>query len=128
MEAAATIERKEVEVVKRREKGRQDLKSELVWNVDMKRRQSSEREYETVRSMGVGAGDGGVEGGVEGGSGRFVRAVGIGETGIVDVPGVSSEAEEETSDADVAAGAIDTITPLGWVISTSACRLTSLRC
>jgi hypothetical protein len=62
----------EVDVVRRRERGRQDWNSEEVRKVEMNSRHSLEREYDTLKSMGLGAGDGGEEGGVEGGVGRVI--------------------------------------------------------
>ena len=62
----------EVEVVRRRDKGRQDWNNDDVKKVDMKSKQSFDREYETLRSIGDGTGFGGEVGGEEGGVGRVI--------------------------------------------------------
>jgi hypothetical protein len=62
----------EVEVVRSRESGRHDWNNDDVKKVEMKSRQSFEREYETLRSIGDGIGFGGEVGGIEGGVGRVL--------------------------------------------------------
>ena len=56
----------------------------------MKRRQSFDREYETLRSIGEGTGDGGEEGGVVGGTGRVTEP----DDEEADADGVWSRVEE----------------------------------
>jgi len=58
--------------------------------VDMKSRQSFDREYETLRSIGDGTGDGGEEGGVVGGTGRVIEP----DDEEADADGVCSRVEE----------------------------------
>jgi hypothetical protein len=84
---------KEVDVVRRRDKGRQDWNNEEVKKVEMKSKQSFEREYETLRSIGDGTGFGGEVGGEEGGVGRVIS---VGDLeGEGDGEGVKSAVEGE---------------------------------
>jgi hypothetical protein len=59
----------------------------------MNSRHSLEREYDTLKSIGLGAGDGGEEGGVEGGVGRVIDAESREVEG--DGVGVVSRADDE---------------------------------
>ena len=63
----------EVDVVRSKERGRQDWNNDDVKKVEMKSKQSFDREYETLRSIGDGTGFGGEVGGVEGGVGRVIE-------------------------------------------------------
>lgn len=96
----------EVDVVRRRDKGRQDWNNEEVKKVEMKSRQSFEREYETLRSIGDGTGFGGELGGEEGGVGRVIE---------VDVSEVVGEGVESATEGE---GVKSIDEPLN-----SACRL-----
>jgi hypothetical protein len=84
---------KEVDVVRSRENGRQDWNNEEVKKVEMKSRQSFEREYETLRSIGDGIGFGGEVDGEEGGVGRVISVGDLEDEG--DGEGVESAIEGE---------------------------------
>ena len=68
--ALVTSCRYDVDVVRSNESGRHDWNRLFVRNVVMNVIQPSEREYETVRSIGIGTGLGADVGGVLGGRGR----------------------------------------------------------
>jgi hypothetical protein len=83
----------EVDVVRRRERGRHDWNNEEVKKVEMKSRQSFDREYETLKSIGDGIGFGGEVGGEEGGVGRVISVGNLEDEG--DGEGVESAIEGE---------------------------------
>ena len=84
---------KEVEVVRSRERGRQDWNNDDVKKVEIKSKQSFDREYETLRSIGDGIGFGGEVGGIEGGEGRVISVGDLEDEG--EGEGVESAIEGE---------------------------------
>jgi hypothetical protein len=71
----------EVDVVRRRERGRHDWNNEEVKKVEMKSKQSFDREYETLRSIGDGTGFGGEVGVEDGGVGRVISVEDVEDEG-----------------------------------------------
>lgn len=98
-----TIFRNDVEVVRSKERGRHDWNNDEVRKVEMNSRQSLEREYDTLRSIGEGTGDGGEDGGEDGAVGN-----------VIEEPVVEAEGEGFESRVEEGANTIDEPESSAW--------------